>query len=67
MASKKLNPAPLAKAAGFGNVVSWQAIDTRLNTPSIADLQAAFIARRTRLAPEVARLIAEFYFDRRAA
>ena len=67
MVLKTMNPAPLAKATGLGNVVSWQATDIRANTTSLADFQVNFVARRTGLAPGSARLVAELIFDRRTA
>ena len=62
MKPRKVNPAPLAKATGLGNVVHGQAIDPRADTAHLAHLQADWLRRRTRLSAATARLIAELAF-----
>lgn len=67
MASKTTKTPTGANRGVLGNVSDWQASDTRIDTTFLRELQATFIARRTRLAPEHVRLVAELAFDRRAA
>ena len=62
MASKTKNPAPLAKATGLGNVAHSHALNARVLTPSLAVVQTNFVARRSRLSPIVARVVAELFF-----
>lgn len=66
MASKTSNPALRAAATGLGNVAHRQAINVRDIQPSLAEVQTIFVARRTRLRPVFARVVAELAFGRAA-
>lgn len=67
MASKMENPALLAAATGLGNVHHGQAIDTPKLAPTLAEVQIIYVAKRLRLAPDIARLVAEHAFGRAAS
>ena len=69
MASKSKNPASAVQGAstGFG-VVSCSAASDHLEIANrLAFVQADYIARRTRLRPDLASVVAELCFDRRLA
>lgn len=60
--------APTACDGGaLGNVVHCQAINTRVVSAKIVEVQANYLRRRFRLTPATAGLIAEIYFGRAAA
>lgn len=64
MASKKSNPP--GATGGLGNRHQLAAVDAPENKPSQIELQgfgARFIARRHRLAPAMARAVAELAFS----
>lgn len=67
MASKTTKVPTGANGGTLGIVAHDQAINTRVDTLPLAIFQAVFVARRTRLAPAHAKLIAEHAFDRRWA
>jgi len=46
----------------LGNVVSWQAIDNRVNIKPLNEVQADFIAKRFGLSAPVAAVIASLAF-----
>ncbi len=58
MAQKRSRGAPLATVA-TRNVYSSAALDTRISTATLPDLQAAFVAARFRLDGTRARVVAE--------
>lgn len=63
MSSKMKNPASAVQGASTGsNILSLAARDSGFNTKSPASLQADFVARRCRLQPTTAGLIASLAF-----
>ena len=59
MTCKASNPAPLATATGLGKVFHSHAIDTRVDTAPLADLQAKWLRRRLRIPSSHTSLFAE--------
>ena len=62
MTSKTVNPAPLAKATGLGFVSCSAASDIHEIAKHLASVQTNFVARRTRLSPDLARVVAAHVF-----